>query len=247
MNRRYIDPHLDPLRAPSRLGQHPHLVPEAPSRRNPQQMYEFRPQHSMTYQTPPRPVGQPPPPQKPGLLDNPLVLLGLGAIAAYILMRRDDEPRQNPAPVPNPAPPPPQSFVVVAPGAQPVPVYTAMPTAPTSAPMGMQQQKQLSAPDPLPEVQQALDKASSAITAVVDKAVESAEDKAVDTTAQTAKRQYVRVTTQKRDPVTGAFLPAGTAKPRIEGAMSAKELQQKAKAKLEEARKKARKRARKRS
>jgi hypothetical protein len=246
MNRRYIDPHLDPMRAPSRAGQHPHLVPDGPSRVNPQQMYEFR-QRNMTYQPQPRPVGQPPPPQKPGLFDNPFVLLGLGAIAAYMLMRsKDEEPRQNPAPAPQPQP---QSFVVVAPGAQPVPVYTAVPQGtPLGMPQVIPEQKQLSAPvDPLPEVQKALDKAAGAVSDVVEKVVEKAQDKAVDTTVKAAKREYVRVTTQARDPETGAFLPAGTAKPRIEGAMTAAELQQKAKKKLAEARNKARKKTRKRS
>jgi hypothetical protein len=240
--RPYIDPHLDPMRSPSRAGQHPHLVPEGPSKRNPQGMYEFRQRHDMTYQPGPRPVGQPPPPQKPGLLDNPLVLLGLGAVAAYFLMSRrsdEDAPRQNPEPV---AAPPPQSFVVVAPGAQPVPVYTAMPAG-AAAP----EQKLLPAPqpapavsvDPMPEVQEAL-------SAVAEKVVEKAQDKAVDTTVKTAKKEYVRVTTQARDPVTGAFLSAGTAKPRIEGALTAEELRAKAKKKLEDARKKARSKKRRR-
>jgi hypothetical protein len=175
------------------------------------------------------------------LLDNPLLLLGLGALAAYVLLsKKSDEPRTNPAPAP--PQPQPQSFVVVAPGAQPVPVYTAMPANAGAS----SEPKQLSAPvpaaDPMPAVQQAL----SAATGVAEQVVEQAQDKAVDVTVKEAKKEHYRITTQARDPVTGSFLPAGTTKPRIEGALTGAELKARAKKKLEDVRKRARNKKRRR-
>jgi len=124
-----IDPHLDPLRAPSARGQHPHIHRLEDENHNPQHMYEKRDDGSVNYrQLPsrPRPVGQaPPPPPPPSLLDNPLVMLGLGALAVYALARlteKREEPRQNPAPAP------PQSVVVVSPPG--IPVQTATTTSP---------------------------------------------------------------------------------------------------------------------
>jgi hypothetical protein len=115
-----VDPHLDPLRAPSARGQHPHVHRIENEVKNPQNMYEQRQGQGADYrQMPmvpgnqPRPVGQVTPPP-PSLLDNPLVVFGLGALAVYALAKlteKDETPRQNPAP----APAPPQSVVVVSP------------------------------------------------------------------------------------------------------------------------------------
>jgi len=133
-----VDPHLNPMRAPSAQGQHPHVHRFEDEVQNPQDMYEQR-DGSANYRPVPRaaahrrPMGAPPQ-QAPGLFDNPLVVFGLGALAIYALARltesNDDEdrPRRNPTPAPTPQP----SVVVVSP--QGIPVQTATTTSPTTIP-----------------------------------------------------------------------------------------------------------------
>ena len=138
---RYIDPHLDPLRAPSRAGHHPHLVPEGPSRVNPQQMYERRDQLAHQYRPMPqrRPMGAA---QAPPANDAwGKVFVGLGILAAvyagYKLAQgaRDDEVRRNPSPEPAPVTPA-QLVVMPAPiAALPAPAVTAVPSEIIASPI----------------------------------------------------------------------------------------------------------------
>lgn len=125
-----VDPHLDPLRAPSARGQHPHTLRSKDEVKNPQGMYEARARGVY------RPMPQDPrtlqgiPSNQPGFFENPIVVFGLGAlavVAAAALLRREDE--QDTERVTAQAPPaPPQSVVVVSPPATTSP-QTIMPAA----------------------------------------------------------------------------------------------------------------------
>jgi hypothetical protein len=207
--RRYrapVDPHVDPLRAPSARGQHPHTHRLSDEDPNPQLMYERRVGPGVMYApAPQRPMGaarqQQQQQQGGGFFDHPLVLFGLGAVAiagAAYLMRQDagrdaardallDEMliRQNPST------PPPSSVVVVAPPGVPV-------TA-SNAP------------------QKALPSADLAATAV---ALEGRADLSAVAEKKPEKKQKkgrVRVTTQARSK-DGTFKKAGTRKkPKVEG------------------------------
>jgi hypothetical protein len=204
MTRRPIDPHLDPLRAPSRRGQHPH-VGHDDRNENPQQMYEMRtpvapgrphPDATTLYRQlpplPPRPVGAVPPPP-PSALDNPLVILGLGALAAYAIYRMTEEkPRQNPAPA-APANP---GVVVVSPAGVPVQSLTvetpaqAAPAAPVKA---------LPAPAPV-TVEVTAPTATATATPEAPKKKSHITEKGLKKLKKSAKQQ-------NRDPETGVFLP----------------------------------------
>ena len=92
MPRRYIDPRLDPLAAPSARGQHPHTHLSRHENPNPQSMYEHRARMAaLARQRPPAPYPQPPlgavQQKQESLLEHPLVLLGLGALACYALTK----------------------------------------------------------------------------------------------------------------------------------------------------------------
>lgn len=139
-----VDPHLDPLRAPSAQGQHPHVHRLEDEVKNPQDMYEQRDAGANYRPFPraaahPRPVGQVPP-ATPGLLDNPLVVFGLGALAVYAIAKLaendEDRPRRNPEPAPAPQAP---SVVVVSPPNIPVQTATtALPASPALPPPAVQ-------------------------------------------------------------------------------------------------------------
>lgn len=113
------DPHLDPLRAPTRRGQHPHTLRSQDEVKNPQHMYERRDTlgayHAQTQAlAAPQPQGE----QK-SILENPLVMVGIGAALVYgiaKLLEDSEAPRKNPAPAPAPASAP----VFVMPSAIPV-------------------------------------------------------------------------------------------------------------------------------
>lgn len=130
------DPHLDPLRAPTRRGQHPHILRSQDEVKNPQDMYERRDTMG-AYHEQPR-VAQQAPQSQPSILDNPLVMVGIGAALVYGIAKLlgDEEPRKNPAPVT--APPAP---VFMMPPSIPVstaaiggPALVAQQQAPASAP-----------------------------------------------------------------------------------------------------------------
>lgn len=190
-----VDPHLDPLRAPSARGQHPHTLKAADEVHNPQDMYEQRVQGANDYRRMPhdprraRPVGQAPP-APPSLLDNPLVVFGLGALAVYALAKlteSGERPRSNPAP----APPPPQSVVVVSPPGIPVQTATA-----TAAPLPA-----------LPSPAAGGDTLAQAAKALAEKTPEAKPKPKREVSEQRRKQMRELAKKQKRDPETGAFIP----------------------------------------
>lgn len=110
------DPHLDPLRAPTQRGQHPHTLRAKDEVKNPQHMYERRDTMG-AYHEQPRVAPQAPQQQPPSIFDNPLVQLGLGAALMFGIAKllEGEGPRKNPAP----APVPPSAPVFVMPSAGP--------------------------------------------------------------------------------------------------------------------------------
>ena len=154
---RYVDPHLDPLRAPTARGQHPHTLRSVDEVKNPQHMFEHRDgmgvYHGQPAAPPPRrPVAGPPPEQKT-LLENPLVMLGLGAVLLYavsqILKNKDEQPRKNPAPA--------QST--------PAPVFVMPASIPVTTASSDSVPKLLSEPAPAPKIKKRRRRTTQARTA----------------------------------------------------------------------------------
>ena len=146
MSHRPHDPHLDPLRAPSAQGQHPHARQSTAQRELRQNMYERRDAMNHRHKPLAGPAAQPPPPPAPhqapekSLWDNPLVYLGLGAAAFYLYMQMKDkgedaefieEVRVNPARRAPRAPvAPPAGPVIVMPATAAMPATRLLPAAP---------------------------------------------------------------------------------------------------------------------
>lgn len=224
----HYDPHTDPLRSPSGAGDHPHLVPEGPSRRNPQHMYEQRQQVAQQVQyrrMMQRPMGQvpgPPPQPQKGLLDSPVVVFGLGVLAlwaGYKLAQSAQEPRSNPAPPAPPLPQPAPAQLVVMPGpvpALPVPGQPALPPVVISSGNDKGVEASCGSKDSLKTAQVALKTAEKAVTAHQDemKAAAPAPDKPKRkrTTTQ-ARRKRVG---PNKEPV-GSYLKRGSGKKTKEG------------------------------
>jgi hypothetical protein len=133
MNRRPVDPHIDPLRAPSERGQHPHMAGDD-REQNPQQMYEQRDTYGEYRRTP----GNSPIPASAqstlGILGHPMVLLGLGALAAFGISKLlgdnadDDDDLEVEESVVAAAP------AVAAPAPAPAPIVVTMPALPAPVP-----------------------------------------------------------------------------------------------------------------
>lgn len=133
MNRRYADPHLDPMRAPTAAGQHPHTGHDD-RHENPQHMYESREAMTAQYRQLPRLPGRPlaaapaaPAPSE--WWENPLVVFGLGTLAVFALHKLTEDrgaPRRNPGDPPA-YPPPAPPVVVLGGSTAPAPAQTIAP------------------------------------------------------------------------------------------------------------------------
>lgn len=203
---RYIDPHMDPLRAPSRAGHHPHLVPEHASRVNPQDMYERRDQMAQyrPVQRMPQPVGQVQPPQQSGFWMM-VGVFSLGALAVYLGFKAAEDreqPRRNPDESGGGQPllPAPTQVVVV-------------PGAVQAAPVASQTILPVSQIQPAP--------AGFSLAEGV-KHVAPTEATAPAASKKKPKRKHPRRTSQARGD-DGKYLPAGTRKRKITEGHSKKE------------------------
>jgi hypothetical protein len=128
--KRQWDPHMDPLRAPSALGHHPHAFQSGAENGEHLEVYEYR--NDMLAARPPPPVHQAAAPPDNSILNLTLLGLGVvGAVALYSMVREREDDRRYYRRNPDPAPPAPSPVVVYAPG----PATTCPP--PAALPAGL--------------------------------------------------------------------------------------------------------------
>lgn len=205
MTKRYIDPHVDPMRAPSRAGHHPHLVSQRSAQKNPQHMFE---QRGAMNQYRPMQQGhmgqaQQPPPSDFWKLAG---IFGLGALAVYLgykAAQGEEGPRRNPEePSAAPVQPAPAQLVVM-----PGPV----PSLPMQTLQGLP-----CPPETMLTPAAVQDGASASLAAAAD-ILKKREAEVPQPLAKPAKKKRgprTRMTSQARTPE-GKYLPAGTRKRRV--------------------------------